>query len=110
MTEHDRVQALHDAELKASALFDEVVRRGLIVPGVGERELSDQIRTLADELFDIRRFWHKRIVRAGVNTLEPYDSNPPDRRLEADDIVFFDFGPLLEEWEADFGRTYRARR
>jgi Xaa-Pro dipeptidase len=105
-TERDRVQALRDAELKAAALFDEVVTRGLIVPGVGERELSDQIRALANELFDVRRFWHKRVVRAGVNTMEPYDSNPPDRRLDADDIVFLDFGPLFTEWEADFGRTY----
>ena len=23
-----------------------------------------------------------------------------------DDIVFFDFGPVFEDWEADFGRTY----
>ncbi len=41
-----------------------------------------------------------------MNTLEPYAANPPDRLLEPDDIVFFDFGPLLEEWEADFGRTW----
>ena len=105
-TEPDRVQALRDAEDKAEALFDEVLERGLIVPGVSERELSDHVRTLANELFDVRRFWHKRIVRSGVNTMEPYASNPPDRRLETDDIVFLDFGPLFEDWEADFGRTY----
>jgi Xaa-Pro dipeptidase len=23
-----------------------------------------------------------------------------------DDIVFCDFGPVSEEWEADFGRTF----
>jgi Xaa-Pro dipeptidase len=105
-TEHERVHALCDAERMAGALFDEVVRRGLIVPGVGERELSDQIRALANEMFDVRRFWHKRVVRAGLNSVEPYASNPPDRRLEHDDIVFLDFGPLFAEWEADFGRTY----
>ena len=26
--------------------------------------------------------------------------------IEPDDIVFADFGPLFEEWEADFGRTW----
>ncbi len=102
----ERVAALRAAEAKASALFDAAIERGLVVPGKGERQLSDEVRDLAGELFGIRRFWHKRIVRAGVNTLEPYRSNPPDRVLEADDIVFFDFGPLLEEWEADFGRTW----
>jgi Xaa-Pro dipeptidase len=104
--EEARAQALRDAEAKALLLFDEVIDRGLVVPGRGERALSDQIRDLAAEMFDISRFWHKRIVRAGINTLEPYASNPPDRVLEEDDIVFFDFGPILEEWEADFGRTY----
>jgi Xaa-Pro dipeptidase len=104
--ESTRVEALREAERKAHTLFDEVVARGLIVPGVGERQLSDQIRDLAAELFDTRKFWHKRIVRAGVNTLLPYDENPPDRILDADDILFLDFGPIFTEWEADFGRTY----
>jgi Xaa-Pro aminopeptidase len=104
--EAERVQALRDAEGKAQGLFDEAVRRGMVAPGRGERELSDAIRDLAGELFGIKRFWHKRIVRAGVNTLQPYEANPPDRLLEPDDIAFFDFGPILEEWEADFGRTY----
>jgi Xaa-Pro dipeptidase len=104
--ELERIESLRDAERKAHALFDEVVARGLIVPGIGERHLSDQIRSLADEMFGTRRFWHKRIVRAGVNTMAPYDENPPDRVLDADDIVFLDFGPIFADWEADFGRTY----
>jgi Xaa-Pro aminopeptidase len=104
--ESARIEALRDAELKAHALFEEVVARGMIAAGVGERALSDQIRDLASEMFDTRKFWHKRIVRAGVNTLLPYDDNPPDRVLDADDIVFLDFGPIFADWEADFGRTY----
>jgi Xaa-Pro aminopeptidase len=104
--ERARITSLRDAERKAHELFDEVVARGLIVAGVGERELSDQIRDLAGELFGTRRFWHKRIVRAGVNTMAPYDENPPDRLVDADDILFLDFGPIFTDWEADFGRTY----
>ncbi len=106
VTERVRVEALVEAERQALALFDEVVDRGLVVPGKSERELSDEVRDLANELFDVRRFWHKRIVRSGINTIEPYSSNPPDRLLQSDDIVFFDFGPLFDEWEADVGRTY----
>jgi Xaa-Pro aminopeptidase len=104
--ELERIASLRDAERKAHQLFDEVVARGLIVPGVTERELSDQIRNLADEMFGTRRFWHKRIVRAGVNTMAPYEENPPNRVIDADDIVFLDFGPIFADWEADFGRTY----
>ncbi|CCH79796.1 conserved hypothetical protein [Nostocoides japonicum T1-X7] len=102
----ERVEALREAQAKALMLFEEVVARGLIVPGVGERELSDQVRDLAAEMFGIRAFWHKRIVRSGINTLQPYRANPPDRVLEGDDILFLDFGPIFEAWEADIGRTY----
>lgn len=105
-TDEERVAALRGAEEKAVALFAEVVDRGLVVPGVTERHLSDEVKAVARELFGIERFWHKRIVRAGVNTLQPYAANPPDRLIGADDVVFFDFGPILAEWEADVGRTY----
>ena len=57
-------------------------------------------------MFGIEKYWHKRIVRAGINTLSPYDDNPPDLIVQKDDILFIDFGPVFEDWEADFGRTY----
>jgi len=57
-------------------------------------------------MFGVTRHWHKRIVRCGENTLETYRVNPADRVIADDDIVFLDFGPIFEEWEADFGRTF----
>jgi Xaa-Pro aminopeptidase len=83
-----------------------VQERGLLAPGVRETEASNAIRDLAADMFGVSRYWHKRIVRAGPNTLEPYRQNPPDRALAEDDIVFCDFGPIFEQWEADFGRTF----
>jgi Xaa-Pro aminopeptidase len=61
---------------------------------------------LASERFGVRRHWHKRIVRSGPNTLQPYHVNPPDRVMTDDDIVFADFGPVFDGWEADYGRTW----
>ncbi|HEY3469813.1 MAG TPA: M24 family metallopeptidase [Amycolatopsis sp.] len=108
LVEDEEVRAgrLLAAQEKAVELFEAVAERGILAPGVRETEASDAIRDLAGELFGIRRYWHKRIVRAGVNTLRPYRENPPDRVLAEDDIVFADFGPIFEDWEADFGRTY----
>jgi Xaa-Pro aminopeptidase len=108
LVEDEQVRAarLLDAQAMAVKLFAEVEQRGIIAPGIGERAASDAVRDLAGELFGIKRWWHKRIVRAGANTLVPYEENPPDRVMTADDIVFFDFGPIFEEWEADFGRTF----
>jgi len=101
-----RAARLLDAQAKAAELFRAIDEAGLIAPGVRESAASDAIRDLAAEMFGVSRYWHKRIVRAGANTLEPYRENPPDRILGADDIAFCDFGPIFEEWEADFGRTF----
>ncbi len=105
-TEDARASSLLDAQASAVALFDEVVARRIIAAGQGEQAVSDQIRDLANEMFGKTRHWHKRIVRSGPHTLHPYRENPPDRVIGADDIVFADFGPIFEEFEADLGRTY----
>ncbi|MFB7663677.1 M24 family metallopeptidase [Kitasatospora sp. NPDC056138] len=104
--EDRRAEGLVAAQEKAVALFAEVEARGLVAPGAGEREVSDRIRDLANEMFGTTKHWHKRIIRSGPNTLAPYKDNPPDRIIGADDVAFADFGPIFEEYEADFGRTY----
>ncbi|MGB8389585.1 M24 family metallopeptidase [Mycobacterium sp.] len=101
-----RADRLLDAQEKAAQLFDEVERRAMIRPGVNEQQLSDDIHRLAAEMFGVTRHWHRRIVRAGENTLHPFQERPPDRVIADDDIVFLDLGPIFEEWEADFGRTF----
>ena len=101
-----RAARLLDAQAKAAELFAAIEPRGIIAAGVREVEASNAIRDLAADMFGVDRHWHKRIVRAGPNTLQPYRQNPPDRVITADDIVFCDFGPVFEQWEADFGRTY----
>src|SRR5580693_65990 len=100
------IAGLLDAQRKAQGLFAEIQAQNLIRPGAKETEINEGIYTLAGTMYGISRYWHKRIVRAGRNTLAPYDENPPDLTVGTDDIVFLDFGPVLEEWEADFGRTY----
>jgi len=105
-TEEALVAGLLDAQEKAQALFAEVESRNLIRQGAKETEINEGVYAVAQEMFGISRYWHKRIVRAGRNTLEPYDENPPDLTVAEDDIIFLDFGPVFEDWEADFGRTY----
>lgn len=101
-----KLQHLIEAERKATQLFQEIESRNLIVAGKSEKELNIEIFNLAFDLFGIKKYWHKRIVRSGKNTLLPYAENPENLILQKDDILFFDFGPVFDEWEADFGRTY----
>ncbi len=100
------ITSLEEAEEKAVLLFKTIEQQGLLVAGKTEKTLNKEIYKLAKTMLGVKKHWHKRIVRAGKNTLFPYRENPPDLTLQEDDILFFDFGPVFEDWEADFGRTY----
>jgi Xaa-Pro dipeptidase len=104
--EAQRVRELQNAQDKAVRLFEAVEAKGLIRAGITESQLNEEIYALAKEMYGISTYWHKRIVRAGRNTLLPYDENPPNLTIGEDDILFLDLGPVFEEWEADFGRTF----
>ncbi|MEJ0029187.1 MAG: M24 family metallopeptidase [Bacteroidota bacterium] len=106
MTEKETKQKLEVAQAKTRELFKEVEKRGLIVAGKSESQLVSEIVKIADEKFGSKEHWHKKIVRAGINTLDAYTKNPPDRIIQNDDILFLDFGPNFEGWETDLGRTY----
>ena len=103
---NEAILELVEAERKANILFQQIEDRKLIVAGKTEKTLNLEVYELAFELFGIRKYWHKRIVRSGKNTLLPYRENPPNLIVQSDDILFFDFGPVFDDWEADVGKTY----
>jgi Xaa-Pro dipeptidase len=105
-SEEQIAAGLMDAQRKAGALFADIETNNLIRAGLSELQINEAIYALAAEKYGISCYWHKRIVRAGRNTLAPYDENPPNLTVSEDDIVFLDLGPVFEEWEADFGRTF----
>jgi hypothetical protein len=94
------------AQKIAGELFATVEKNKLIIPGKSEAQLNSEITQLAREKFGIEQHWHKKIVRSGINTLSIYNENPPDRALQADDILFLDFGVVVDGWESDFAQTY----
>jgi Xaa-Pro aminopeptidase len=100
------IESLINAEELAIQLFNEIENRGLIQVGKSENKLNTEIFELAKEMFGIEKYWHKRIVRAGKNTIFPYRENPADLIIQEEDILFLDFGPVFEDWEADLGKTY----
>lgn len=99
-------QKLIEAENLALQLLKVAQDRSYFTDQQSEKQLNKKLYDLAFELFGIKKFWHKRIVRSGKNTLCPYKENPPDLEIQADDILFIDFGPVFENWEADIGDTY----
>jgi Xaa-Pro aminopeptidase len=94
------------AEQKAKNLFDIVEQRGLIVAGKSELQLCDEIVKIAKDEFGVTNHWGKKIVRSGINTLQAYMGDGPDLIIKENDILFFDFHPIFDGWEADLGRTF----
>ena len=87
-------------------LFKAIEQYNLITAGKSEEQLNAEVCELALKGFGIEKHWHKKIVRSGQNTLAIYPDNPPNRAIEKDDILFIDLGPIVEDYEADIGRTY----
>ena len=102
----DALHRLHEAQRVAVELFDRIEESGILEPGLSESEASRRIHDLAGDAFGGPRWWHRRVVRTGANTIHPYQEHPPDRVIEPGDILFVDLGPVFDGWEADFGRTW----
>ncbi|RHX78712.1 aminopeptidase [Leptospira yasudae] len=106
MNASEKLEKLKSAEKKASHLFQLIEKNRILQPGISEKETSSLIYDLAKYEFGVSKYWHKKIVRAGRNTILPYDADPEDILIQEDDIVWIDLGPVFETMEADFGRTY----
>jgi Xaa-Pro aminopeptidase len=111
VTDHERdegirVERLLAAQGRAAELFEAIEDVGILQPGVSDWAATDAVYELAAQRFGVEEHWHKRIIRSGPHTLQPYNLDPPDRVMTEDDIVFGDFGPIFDGWEADFGRTW----
>jgi len=104
--EENRRAELERAQAKALKLFDAIERSGLVRAGVSERQVEDEIGVVAKREFGVEKHWHRRIVRAGVNSITIAGDNPPARTIGEDDIVYVDLGPVFEAWEADVGKSY----
>jgi Xaa-Pro dipeptidase len=106
ITETSRAAGLLAAQAKAKSLLKLIEDKQILQVGASEQELNDQIFALAEKEFGVKKHWHKRIVRAGINTVLPYQSNPENRRIEHNDLVYLDLGPVFDEFEGDVGNTY----
>ena len=99
-------EKLVNAQNISIQFFNAIEENNLIIAGKSEEQLNSEVCDLALKKFGIEKHWHKKIVRSGKNTLAIYPDNPPNRIIEKDDILFIDLGPIVEDYEADIGRTY----
>lgn len=56
--------------------------------------------------FDILKFWHPTKFRMSTDTTKTFRDLPDENLTVVDkDLVFIDIGPIIDNHEADFGRT-----
>lgn len=106
-----RLAQLIAAEQRALEMLAAIEAAGFVAPGRRESEVDADIAALAERDFGVTRHWHRRLVRAGANTLCTFADTPDERTIEANDTIYLDLGPVFEAntseaWEADIGQTY----
>ncbi|MEZ5956789.1 MAG: M24 family metallopeptidase [Hyphomonadaceae bacterium] len=101
-----RLAQLIAAEERALAMLAAIEAAGFVAPGRRESEVDADIAALAEREFGVTRHWHRRLVRAGPNTLCVFSDDPDERTIGETATVYLDLGPVFEEWEADIGQTY----
>ena len=77
--ESQRRRALVAAERKALGLFDAIEANGVLKAGRSERDVEQDTYEIALKQFGVEKYWHKRILRSGPNTLTIAADNPPVR-------------------------------
>lgn len=96
-------QTLAIAQKKAWHTLSQMVQ--LVKASQSETELIG----MAKDIFyaaGAQKHWHRPIVRVGKNTLCRFSElSDPEVRLKESDILFFDFGPVFDNHEADVGAT-----
>lgn len=82
---------------------DSIIER--IEIGMTEKDGQILVKDVFKE-FDITKFWHPTKFRMGTDTTKTFRDLPDENLKVLDkDIVFIDIGPVIENHEADFGRT-----
>jgi Xaa-Pro aminopeptidase len=79
---------------------------GLCYEGMSE----DDGHKILDELMgkhDVEKKWHPSKFRIGINTTKSFrDISEESVTLEDGDLVFIDIGPVVDDHEGDFGKTF----
>jgi Xaa-Pro aminopeptidase len=93
---------------KARDLTLEVILEAaaLVKPGMKELEAKRLVQKIQTEKGSPKA-WHPPQIRFGENTLLPFGGKGLENpELKANDIFFFDIGPLFHEHEGDVGRPF----
>lgn len=94
---------LHAREMCISATHKIISE---IQPGMNEKHIKD----LVDRHFSkigVTKFWHPTKIRIQSDTMKSFrELSDPHLKCAIGDICFLDLGPVIQEHEADYGKTF----
>jgi Xaa-Pro aminopeptidase len=73
--------------------------------GISESEAKKIIQTIQTEM-GAEKSWHPSQIRFGINSTLVFGERGEEQILRADDIYFFDIGPIFDGHEGDVGRPF----
>ena len=93
--------------LKARELCKKAAAEIIAKVEIGMNEKDGQ--ALVKDVFknyDVLKFWHPTKFRFGSETTKTFRDLPDENlKCQDQDLLFIDIGPIIENHEADFGRT-----
>jgi methionyl aminopeptidase len=102
--ENYTVDALLDMRSRTRKAIHAIAER--IAPGMVEEDAAAMARELLGTM-EMRKGWHRVIVRFGVNTTKDFEAkSDPGVTLGENDIFFLDIGPNYNGIEGDAGETF----
>ncbi|MBL7665239.1 MAG: M24 family metallopeptidase [Bacteriovoracaceae bacterium] len=74
--------------------------------GMNETDIKEMVEENFRQV-GVKKFWHPTKIRIGQDTVKTFrELSNPDLRVKKNEICFVDFGPIIDEHEADYGRTF----
>lgn len=77
-----------------------------IEPGTSEKVGQSLIKEVFKD-YDVKKFWHPSKFRISTDTVKGFSETPDHTLLcEEGDICYLDVGPIINQHEADYGRSF----
>ncbi len=93
-----------NARTTCIAIVDEIVKS--LPVGINEANAQILIKTIFEK-HNITKFWHPTKIRIGSDTTKSFRELPDNTiYTQKNSLCFVDVGPVIDEHEADFGRTF----
>lgn len=92
------------ARVKCIAVTEKIISQ--ISAGLNEQDIKKIIEAEFRNI-GVNKFWHPTKIRIGSDTTKNFrELSNPQLKTKINEICFLDLGPIIDDHEADFGRTF----